>query len=244
VVQDDNENTLPSSPDTTIAEVPSASGTCTSIATHHTAQTSLPEEKSHSTQPVVKKLIEHGDVTFIFPTAADERDVHFLVSADILRAASKVWKVMFTGDWKEATALRKSKSVDVPLRTDDLPAMELIFLVLHHHTQNLPSPPSLDLIVRTRNACDLYDLSHILMPWIRDWLRQYSIPKLDVVETGLYMLAAGGCCKDLSQAIRHHALATLTPDFWRQWQTHELLRDSEAEAITGKYTVSYGDAST
>jgi hypothetical protein len=231
VVQDDNENTLPSSPDTTIAEVPSASGTCTSIATHHTAQTSLPEEKSHSTQPVVKKLIEHGDV-------------HFLVSADILRAASKVWKVMFTGDWKEATALRKSKSVDVPLRTDDLPAMELIFLVLHHHTQNLPSPPSLDLIVRTRNACDLYDLSHILMPWIRDWLRQYSIPKLDVVETGLYMLAAGGCCKDLSQAIRHHALATLTPDFWRQWQTHELLRDSEAEAITGKYTVSYGDAST
>jgi hypothetical protein len=242
-VQNYNENTLPSSPHTTIVQVSPASGTRDSITTHD-AQTSLQEEKSHSTQPVVKKIIEHGDVKLIVPTTADRQDVHFFVSADILRVASKTLEGLFTGDWEEATTLWMSEPVGVPLCSDDLPAIELTFLVLHHQTQDLPSPPSLDSIVRTKNVCDLYDLWHILMPWIKDWLRQHSISKLDAVKTGLYMLAAGDRCEDLSQKIRRHALATLTPDFWGQWQTHELLRGSEAKAIKGKYTVSYGDAST
>jgi hypothetical protein len=239
VVQDNDEDALPSSP-----EISSVSRTCASITTHHTAQTSLPEEKSHSTQPVVKKLIEHGNVTLIFPAAADKQVVHIVVSADILCAASKVFAKMLSGGWKEAVALEETNSVDITLPEDDPEAMQQLLSVFHFRTKDLPSPPTLDVIARMRALCEKYDLAHTAIPWIKDYLRQHSIPKLDAVETSLYMLAAEGCCKDLSQAIRHHALATLMPDFWKQWQTHELLRDLGADVITGNYTLSYGNAST
>jgi hypothetical protein len=141
---------------------------------------------------------------------------------------------MYNGHMNGATTLREPESLEVPLCSDDIPASQLILFVLYHQTQSVPSPPSLDLIVRTRRICDLYDLSRSLTPWIKDWPRQHSILKLDAVETGLYMLAAEGYCEYLSQDIHHHALSTLTPDSSEQWQTHELLCGSEAQAILGK----------
>jgi hypothetical protein len=226
------------------AEVASASETRDSTTTHHNAQTSLSEEESHGSQSVVKNFTEHGNVELVVPAAADDQAVHVVVDEEVICAASPVWKAMVTEHMKEVTTLREPRSIEVPLRVDYLPALEVIFSVLHHQTPTCPSPPSLDLIVRVVNACNQYKLWDSLMPWIRDSLGYHSIPELDDVEIGLYMLAAGGCCNDLSQAIRHHALATLTLDSRGQWQTHELLRDSEAKAMTSKYTVSYVDAST
>lgn len=230
--------------DTIIAEVSPASETRDSTTTHHNAQTSLSEKESHGSQPVVKRFIEHGNVVLKFRAAADEQDVHLVVSADFMCAASPVWKILFTGRMKEAITLQVSGFVEVPMPTVELPALELILSVLHHQSQRITSPPSLDLIVQVMNACDKYDLSYSLKPFISGWLQGHSIPKLDVVEIGLYMLVAEGCCKDLSQPIRHHALETLTLDSWGQWRKHELFGDPVAEAITSKYTVSYVDAST
>jgi hypothetical protein len=237
VVQNDDKNTLPSSPHTAIVQVSPASGTRDSI----TAQTSLPEEKFHSTQPVVKKIIEHGDVKLIVPTAADKRDVHFVVSADILCAASKVWKVWFTGD---ATTLRESGSVNVPLCSGDLPAFELILSVLHYQTQSLPSPPSLDLIVQTTTLCDLYDLSRSLEPWIGSWLQQHSILELSTADVGLYIIAAKDHCKYLLPVAYNHAITTFKPDFKDEWSADELFHNPKAGKIFGMYIVAYGGALT
>jgi hypothetical protein len=204
----------------------------------------LLEETSHWAQPVVKQLIENGNVTYVFHTATGEQDVHLVVSADTLCAASKVWNAMFTGLMNEATTLRESGSVSVPLCSDDLPAFQLILSVLHHKTQSLPSPPSLDLIIQTTTLCDLYDLSRSLKPWIGFWLQQYSLLKLSTADVGLYIIAAKDLCEDLLPAAYNHAITTFTPDFKEQWVADEFSNNPKAEKISGMYIVAYGGALT
>jgi len=189
------------------------------------------------TQPVVVKLIETGNVTLIFPaTATDERAVHFVVSADILRSASEVWKKMFTGSMKEANTLRQSGSVEVPFEDDNPAAMELILSVLHWQTKSLTPPPSLDLIIQIIDLCDKYML-HI-HTWIRDWLRSHPVRELNTFGVGLYMIAAKYCSDELSETAHRHAVTTFTPDFGKHWQEYGLFDHPQTLKIYGMYIVA------
>jgi len=201
--------------------------------TEDTALTPPLEKASLVTQPVVKKLIENGNVTFTFPAT----DIHIVVSADILCATSDVWRAMFTRTMKEGNTLRQSGSVKIPLADHDPDAMELILSVLHYQTESLTSLLSLDLIVRAKILCDQYDLSHISNIWIRDWLRKQQIPELNTLDVGLYMIAAKGCCDDAFETAYRHAVTTFTPDFREEWPKHELLLSPEAVQISGMYIV-------
>lgn len=112
------------------------------------------------------------------------------VYSQCLRAASKVFRVMFGPDWSEGQGLASQSPPEIPLEEDDASAFRIILCVLHHHNAEVPDSEGLSPteVLNIAVAADKYDLAVALKFAATEWLK----PKkgLDLMDMGRLMTAA------------------------------------------------------
>lgn len=103
--------------------------TCTASPNHTEAEMDHDESK-----PPIADIAPDGDVIlFVGPEKTPLK-----VYSQCLRAASKVFRVMFGPDWSEGKGLTSRSPREIPLEEDDASALRTILCVLHHRNAEVP----------------------------------------------------------------------------------------------------------
>ncbi|QDS75676.1 hypothetical protein FKW77_007578 [Venturia effusa] len=95
-----------------------------------------------------------GDVLLV--VGSDESQMSLQVSSKVLSVASKVFKTMFFGRFKEAVELANSSTpYEIELPDDDPTAMSVLCAILHHAEFTLPI--SIKMLIQFAVVADKYD---------------------------------------------------------------------------------------
>ncbi|KAF2671673.1 hypothetical protein BT63DRAFT_476549 [Microthyrium microscopicum] len=102
----------------------------------------------------------------------DEGQIELMVSSEALALASPVWKAMVQGGYKEAV------TGQVYFPEDDLDSMLLLLSISQLSLQNIPEAMDFDQLRRLAEVCYKYDCARVVIPWVRNWMKPFHIPKL------------------------------------------------------------------
>ena len=129
-----------------------------------------------------------GDLTLVVGLRSDtepEFPWRFTVCSATLRRASLVWNKMLYGGWaesKKTTICRGSSNMDqqeddqwtVELPEDDPKALAVVMNIIHGHFDKVPAATgdemTIELLYDVLVACNKYDLTKIVRPWIKGWM--------------------------------------------------------------------------
>ena len=90
-----------------------------------------------------------------------------IVSSNVMRLASPVWRVMFDpqGHFKEA----KESSQEVRFPDDDADALSILLRIVHLGWRQVPRSVSFETLADLAVLCDKYDMIHFVRPWLPSW---------------------------------------------------------------------------
>jgi len=104
----------------------------------------------------------YGDRTLIVGNGENQK--RFLVSSNAMRLASPVWRAMFTGPYREGTA------IEIPFPDGNPDAFLITLRIAHLQFNNLPSSLDFQGLVNLALVCDVYDMVQIVRPFITKWI--------------------------------------------------------------------------
>ncbi len=108
----------------------------------------------------------------------ESKVLELTISSKILTLVSPVFKVMLTGQFKEAIELAEwkpsSRLYILELPDDDPEATSILTKILHHKTHEITQNPSPSCLEQLAFLCDKYKCTGALKYaggiWLRDWL--------------------------------------------------------------------------
>ena len=103
-----------------------------------------------------------------------EGDVYLLldhmelqVSSKALSLASKVFKVMFHGNFREGSTLAEDKTCRIPLPDDDPSILHALTILLHHRPSDIPYKADAGFIQAITVAADKYACTEAISYWAK-----------------------------------------------------------------------------
>lgn len=190
-----------------------------------------------STTPIISSPNgSQNDTTTIYPPGDVTLKVTegincqwFLVSSDILRAASSYFTKLFASSFVEGQAVgntnpnRNEKCPEVTLQDDYIDAMEVILSILHYRFLDTCWRLEPEMLVRVAVQSDKYQCNDSLQPWISQWVT--NIRELETVEEyGLLITATSlfGIPEHL-RSTSALAIRRLPPSFDKTWSQHDMI---------------------
>lgn len=128
-------------------------------------------------EPAARVIIDpDGDLQLSVGTANRfSRPTIFTCDSKTLSRASKVWKTMLYGPWKESRDASGNQNEWVVELPDDKPKpMTTMLNIMHSRFENLPvigAQITLDELYELAVLSDKYDLAKMLRPWASSWLQ-------------------------------------------------------------------------
>ncbi|KAF7561310.1 hypothetical protein G7046_g2822 [Stylonectria norvegica] len=118
-------------------------------------------------------VLQQKSLTTSHPPLDDFRDdsgseTRYLVSSRVLSLASKYFATLFGPKFKEGRDAKQGG--EVVLREDDIPAMNVLLSILHHHSDERYDKLSLQMLVAVAKQSDKYQCSATLRPWVSQWV--------------------------------------------------------------------------
>jgi hypothetical protein len=135
------------------------------MASDDVAQRSSTSDRPPTPEVAEQDIAPDGDVILV----VGAEGVRLRVYSQCLRAASKVFRVMFGPDWSEGQALSAKSPKEVVLDDDDAFAMRIVCLVLHHD-DGVPEVLTPKQIATIAVVSDKYDLAAALRLLSARWL--------------------------------------------------------------------------
>lgn len=112
-------------------------------------------------------------------TGCFERPTVFVCCSKTLSRASKVWKTMLYGPWKESRDASGNQGEWVVELPDDKPKpMATMLNIMHSRFENLPvigAQSTLEELYELAVLSDKYDLAKMLRPWASSWLQPLRV---------------------------------------------------------------------
>ena len=93
----------------------------------------------------------------------------FLVSSSAMGLASKIWKKLLARDspFREGSG---SRDDPVTFEGDDLESMTILIHAAHLQFDQVPATLSFHGLLDVAIACDKYDISTLIRPWVSKWI--------------------------------------------------------------------------
>ncbi|KAH7033588.1 uncharacterized protein B0I36DRAFT_408244 [Microdochium trichocladiopsis] len=138
-------------------------------------------------------IAEDGDVILVIGAKPEQKKLR--VYSQCLKASSKVFKAMFSGNWREGLNLSEDAPPSVELPEDHPRAMLYICRTIHYACSGstLDESTLAAEILKIAVQADKYDLMHIFGGQIG---RALASPPLETMEDRLYCLSAALMIKD------------------------------------------------
>jgi hypothetical protein len=156
----------------------------------------------------------------------------FLVSSKILSLASRVFAAMLSPRFAEGRQLQEARQQGpdqrsiIPLKEDDVVAMDFILSVIHFKADRLQSPLTAKEIANIAVHSDKYDFNGSLTPWITEWCDHHRFPvnaRHRLRDMGYGILAAYLFRSPQLETMSAHFLKIMPPDFAETWKKDKLM---------------------
>jgi hypothetical protein len=96
----------------------------------------------------------------------------FVVCSKTLSRASRPFKKMLYGNFRESMkATTTSSEWVVELPEDDPAGMKVLLHIIHSNWEEVPTVVSLDLLNRVLDVADKYEMTHLTKPWANTWFQ-------------------------------------------------------------------------
>ena len=174
--------------------------------------------KSASMATEILQLHPEGNAVLTICDPTSETPSRFLVSSQVLSAASVYISALFKPCFKEGLQTRQGEYPTIPLEDDDPGAMKTILSLLHYHNvedYDVLDPESLATVAI---QSDKYDCTKALRPWVSQWFgnsKEVSKPEeLGFLLVAAYFFDTPMHFKDIST----RAVRDVNPDLASMWR--------------------------
>jgi hypothetical protein len=127
-------------------------------------------------------IAKRGDVIFQLGDPDGEL-TKVKVSSESMGFVSRVFEIMFNGEWADGQAFSPDNPREVPLPNDDEVAMLLLCRIAHFQISELPEYLDLDDLTVFAVTCDKYRCTGAVQTWSLKWtnriLKKVSSPEED-----------------------------------------------------------------
>ncbi|TLD37648.1 hypothetical protein E2P81_ATG04460 [Venturia nashicola] len=143
-------------------------------------QAKRPRLADSKSTPMNRKVDSDPDGDVILVVGTDEPGkMSIKVSSKVLSISSKVFKAMFSRNFKEGNELARSSTLyEVPLPDDDPDAMSTLCNILHHNTDDLSFPDDTDKLMEFVTVMDKYNCAKASKIYVVPWIEKFHSPSL------------------------------------------------------------------
>jgi hypothetical protein len=99
----------------------------------------------------------------------EKKRIHLTLSSQCLRAASKYFEKLMSGDWREAQPGSSSKWTVEAVGWDH-EALSMLMKIIHHQTRSVPRTLPLEMLAKIAVLVDYYDCHVGIEPWAEIWI--------------------------------------------------------------------------
>lgn len=140
----------------------------------------------------------------------EDDDVEVQVSSRHLALASRVFRAMFDGKFRESLKPGRSQLIPLPLPDDNLDAMLLLLAIIHGLTRRVPRKVNEKMYLEVVILVDKYDFHQVAEVFMDMWFGALGVPSPDVSSPDLaswiyicWVLGKRDTCQDLTKIAQY-----------------------------------------
>ncbi|KAK1754248.1 hypothetical protein QBC47DRAFT_429921 [Echria macrotheca] len=115
----------------------------------------------------------HTDADIYVKVRGHEGEVLYKVLTSNMASASPVWrKMVYSKSFVRPT--NRKWVIEMTGPGDDALGLDIIFSIIHWKFHDLPSHPCLEELYAVARVAEKYDCSHVLVPYMEDWMISFN----------------------------------------------------------------------
>lgn len=111
------------------------------------------------------------------------KQVRILVSSKHMSVASKVFKAMLQGGFRESIQLKETGKIELPLPDDDAEAWKILVNIIHGRFRSIPLKVDLTMLTQLAILVDKYQMHEIVYSYIPAWKTAIHYPPVGWKDT-------------------------------------------------------------